>query len=380
MYNPILALPFRREDKEDENSRIILTGPVFLSCGCFTGDTLINAQTGKAGPKDRTIKELYDRWQKRFYEKHGDLSVRGLHRERIGRTKVVDISYAGHRPVVKVVFSDGTEIKCTPDHLFYTMNGWVKAADMVGEYGMKDPVTIKSRKKKKWKKTPDHRVCVPDCHPFARTQTNSNGSKSKLVEVHRAMFECYANGYDTLDEWRKNMKKTDFFVDPSKFVVHHIDGDHYNNNQNNLCLLSDSAHKRLHAQDGENGLAVPVPVECVSVENAGEEDVYDISCDVYSSYTANGFIVHNCGNVNARWATIKQNLATTIPQGKPKSSKIIKEWLEQEEIEWDILDKHSYGIVVAHTDKGYEYVNIMPNSTTKTVEAIADLIKRGEYE
>lgn len=367
-------LPFKEVEGKTE-----LVGPVLLTCGCFTGDTLIRSMTGKAPFKNRTIKELYELWNKGWWEKHKPLYVRGLHKERIGLTKVIDVMYMGRREVVRVSFADGTEIRCTPDHRFYTNNGWVKAKDMLGEMGMKDPVSIAHGYKQKH--VSDPRVCVPDVHPYARQQTNPNGSTSSLMELHRAMFECYANGYETLDEWRKNMKEDSFFVDPKKFVVHHIDGDHSNNAQDNLCLLTDTAHKRLHAlQEKEHGLAVPQPVECVSVEELGVEPVYDISCETYNSYTANGFIVHNCGNVTARWASISQNLATRLPQAKPKSSRMISDWLTESGLreQFPALKQHQYGLCVAPVEGGYDGIDIMVGTTTGVAQRIAELIERSK--
>lgn len=369
----IPQLPFeRREDK------VVLTAPVLLTCGCFSGDTKINCSTGKAPYKNRTIKQLYEMWSSGWWEKHkGDLTVRGLQKERVGRNKVLDVVYMGKKNVIELSFADGTTIKCTPDHKFYTLNGWVEAKDMLGESGLKDPVNIKHGYKQK--KVSDPRICVPDIHPYARKQTKLNGSTSNVMELHRAMFECYANGFSSLDEWKENMTKDSLFFDPNKFVVHHIDGDHRNNAKDNLCLLSDVAHKKLHAlQEKEHGLAVPQPVECISIEEKGAEDVYDISCETFNSYTANGFVVHNCGSVTARWANIQQNLSTRIAQGKPKSSKIISDWIKQEGLDtkWPVLKLHTFGIVVAVTDKGPEMVNIMSGAPTKVAEEISALIKR----
>lgn len=89
-----------------------------------------------------------------------------------------------------------------------------------------------------------------------------------------------------------------------------------------------------------------------------------------------------CGNVVARWASVAQNLATRIPQGKPKSSKIIHNWLIQENLsdKWPELKKHTFGLVVAQTENGWERVNIMDGTTMKVAEKVGQLIKENnEY-
>ena len=90
------------------------------------------------------------------------------------------------------------------------------------------------------------------------------------------------------------------------------------------------------------------------------------------------FLSCGCGNVTARWATVQQNLLTKLPQGKPKSSKIVNEWLIQEDLKnkWPVLKQHTYGIVVAETENGFEMVNVMAGATNKVAEQIADLVKR----
>lgn len=39
---------------------------------------------------------------------------------------------ARNQEVVEVVFEDGASVTCTPDHKFYTQNGWVEAQDLAG--------------------------------------------------------------------------------------------------------------------------------------------------------------------------------------------------------------------------------------------------------
>ena len=85
-----------------------------------------------------------------------------------------------------------------------------------------------------------------------------------------------------------------------------------------------------------------------------------------------------CGNVTARWASLQQQLVTKLPQGKPKSSRIINDWLIQENLkaQWPELKQHTYGLVVAKTDKGFERVNIMAGATSNVLSQIGQLLER----
>lgn len=94
--------------------------------------------------------------------------------------------------------------------------------------------------------------------------------------------------------------------------------------------------------------------------------------------TAPVFLSCGCGNVTARWAGIQQNLVTRIAQAKPKSSKIVYEWLKQEGLDarWPVLKQHTYGIVVAETDNGFDMVNIMTGAPVKAAEEVGRLLAR----
>lgn len=85
-----------------------------------------------------------------------------------------------------------------------------------------------------------------------------------------------------------------------------------------------------------------------------------------------------CGGVVARWATVAQNLSNRIPQAKPKSSKIISKWIEQNDLKKKIplLAKHQYGVVVAEVGGEIEWVDIMAGATMKVAQEIGDLIRR----
>lgn len=94
------------------------------------------------------------------------------------------------------------------------------------------------------------------------------------------------------------------------------------------------------------------------------------------------FLSCGCGNVTARWATVAQGIATRIPQGKPKSSRIIHDWIQQEKLsdKWPELKCHSFGLVVAQTEQGWERVNIMSGTTQSVIDKIGQLLRsHNEY-
>lgn len=368
---------------QEKDGHIEMLAPTFMHCGCFTGDTIVDFQMNENRTKREPIEKFYE-WFKKNNGK-GKITVRGKKIERVGRNEVLDVKCLGERAIVKLTFEDGTTIRCTPDHLFWTPTGWVRAEDMAGREGMKDNRCNKTGYRQE--RFSDPRVCVPGVHPYARRQKSVSKNKGKeyvsysnVIELHRAMFECYLNGYETLDEWKKNMKATDYFVDPEVYVVHHIDNNHFNNSKDNLCLLTDRGHKLIHSGN-ENGLVLPSPVACVSVEDAGAEKVYDIVCDTYNSYTANQFVVHNCGSIRARLASVLQYVpmsARQLNQCNPSSSAICKRYLEQEHLNEEIklLKNHTYGVLIDNklTNGKHKWVDVNAGASTDVAAKFREIL------
>ena len=278
-----------------------------LACGCFTGDTKVRINASGNG-KQIAIKTLYRSWNglgshpKHNTRNKDEVFVRGWRNGKVGLNKVQDVICLGKKPIVRLEFSDGTVIRTTPDHKFLARiksrveGEWVEAKDLLGLSVAKDNPHTKRLGKKK--KIADKRICVPKEHPFARKQRNSNGRCSYIMELHRAIYEANLNGFDDVYDWRDHIGKMDMeFVDPSKFHIHHKDHDHSNNEPSNLECLTIEEHLKHHSAGAESNFhqGEPEYIKCVEVEECGEETVYDIVCADVHSYTANDFVVHNCG-------------------------------------------------------------------------------------
>ena len=280
-----------------------------LACGCFTGDTKVRVNLSGNG-KQVSIKTLYKNWNglgtnPEYNIKNKDRAyVRGWRNGKVGLNKIQDVICLGKKKIVRLEFSDGTVIRTTPDHKFLAKRSsqdrlepeWVEAKDLLGLSVAKDNPHTKRLGKKN--KIADKRICVPNEHPFARKQRNSNGSYCHIIELHRAIYEANLNGFDDVYDWRDNIGKMDMeFIDPSKFHIHHKDHDHSNNEPSNLECLTVEEHREHHSAGAESHFhqGEVEYIKCVEVEECGEETVYDIVCADVHSYTANDFVVHNCG-------------------------------------------------------------------------------------
>ncbi len=85
--------------------------------GCFVADTEICTQFGLL-----PISEIVEG----FRQNGPKLRVF----TRAGLALVTNAWYSGYRPIVKARFSDGTLIKCTPDHKFFTDRGFIRLDEL----------------------------------------------------------------------------------------------------------------------------------------------------------------------------------------------------------------------------------------------------------
>jgi hypothetical protein len=195
---------------------------------------------------------------------------------------------------LKITICNGYELTVTPDHkIFIKGKGWVEAKDL--KLGDKVVMLIRNRRGA----------------AYSGIRLTSE-PRSKTRMEHRLVFEGV---YGAI---------------PSGYDIHHLDGDTYNNDADNLVMMPHSEHARLTAYTQPNNhqlrdpitgnfisppvvkgkTIIPLPEELktnlhqyptITKIEAGEvTDVYDISVEDTHNVIANGIVAHNCGEIVLR--------------------------------------------------------------------------------
>jgi len=167
---------------------------VGVDIGCFTGDTQIPLLNGMT----ISLKKLTQKKSFWVYSNDNGKVVPG---------KAVALKTRVNAELIEVVISGGTSIKCTPDQEFLLFDGSYKEA-----HNLKP---------------------LDSLMPLYRTYQTGDGyefvkSKARGQLTHHMVYEFF------------NGKK------PPKFTIHHKDLTWYNNDPENLELLSGSEHSKLH--------------------------------------------------------------------------------------------------------------------------------------
>ena len=190
---------------------------------CFTGDTVVAVADGRNGV---TIKELAE--QSNGVNTFQVYSAKEVKRaNQFGSTDKfsnwkTEIKNAvafktGTKEVVTVVLSDGSEFRCTPEHLLATKDGrWVQAQESEGEH-------------------------------LAKFYTYSSKNSNKAYRHVNSKTNGYAKQYRLIWEFHNGKYDTSYQVD-------HVDDNSKNDNVKNLQLLSTEEHnkKSANSKKGSN--------------------------------------------------------------------------------------------------------------------------------
>lgn len=228
------------------------------------------------------------------------IPTRVQRRSEDGTVRLVPIRnawFSGEKQTYTVTTESGRWIRATDEHPFLTEHGWSRLDHLTVGVGVYVNGGRSSRGKT-IKQQYRGRAGLRH-HPNA-TRRGAKNSPYRVPE-HSMVVEADLNDLP-LDRWLEACRKGSFPSEP-RFLprgvaVHHIDGDHLNNDRSNLAVMTHSEHHRLHAAQGKAAhvLEQTILERVVSIEPYGVEETYDIEVeDDPHNFIANGFVVHNTG-------------------------------------------------------------------------------------
>jgi SpoVK/Ycf46/Vps4 family AAA+-type ATPase len=306
--------------------------------GCLAGSTVV--EVNRAGKSFKiTMENLVHKFNggasKRgagtgtsvFWDSEIPTTIRS--RRDDGTIGLVPIAMAldsGVKETFEVKTDSGRTIRATADHPFWTIEGWKKLSELQINNGLylDGGHTSFGRSKKKIYA----RRSGLQNHPYAGRKGAAKDAYS--VPTHRLVAEAtLVNGLG-LEEFLTRIRGGNLtglcFLDPHVYVVHHKNENHMNNSPENLEVMTQEAHFKLHAQEYWVNVAPRTVVEkVVSITPFGMEHTYDLNLAVdpkNANFLANGYVVHNTGKtLFAKAVASALGCAVTVVSGPELKSK-----------------------------------------------------------
>lgn len=219
----------------------------------------------------------------------------------LGRQRVSSISYSGSRKTVRLLLSDGVELRATPDHRVMTSAGWVELGALTGNL----KVLCEGDKGGRYKFPKKMYKMVGGLvfHPYCDRTVSPRDGRLYRVPFHRLVAEASLNGIGIAEFIF--VCKNDItvasclsFLDPVVWAVHHKDDNHTNNNPINLEVMTHIDHGALHGKDHYFHFGHTIKeVSIRKVDSPKQEDTYDLTCadGLHPNFLANGVVIHNSG-------------------------------------------------------------------------------------
>lgn len=302
-----------KEDEAPKTSdavwKIIEDNTSYSFNACVVGSTRIWRGSSCVHPFRPTIEEMYKILNDKDYAKK--TKHRPLHdkykREgygtalslgadnRIHNNKIIDIRYQGKRNVYRLTTKSGLSVVCTDNHKF-----------PVGSYDN----LIQLKELKVGNKLFVHGEY--EKHPDIYRFTDGN-YENNFPQKGECGFRRHVDGPSVVyNETRimniENKKSCDHcgtpYSEEACFELHHVDGDRTNNCRENYAWLCNSCHKKAHYKMGRvKRYQKGIPSwqdEIVSIEYAGEEEVYDVEMAApnHNFVLDNGLVVGNSHSVS----------------------------------------------------------------------------------
>lgn len=288
----------------------------YLFNRCISGKERIKRHSRTNGAWHPTIAEMYRiKHDKAWAVSTGHEALHGKYAHRgygkawsmnengdLVLNEIVDIRYQGVRETLTIHLESGKTITITGNHKFPTPNGEVLAENLkVGDF-----LYVYDGNVNDW---------------VGGSFTDKNGfnpyTKDSVVEHYELNSEKGHEGftvkgetnYKKWDKYRSSLKKDHCEVCGKvhrRLECHHIDGDHENNELENLITVCPSCHKKLHYRMGrttmgQKGIKTKLD-KIVSITYNEPEEVYDVEmADPYHTFTTQQGVV-TCNSHAAAYA------------------------------------------------------------------------------
>lgn len=303
--------------------------------GCIVGDMIININRAKKGGAV-SIRHLYLKYHGLSSETMGPVLDKSIptkvrsyckDKDRIHLHEIDDVVYSGEKTVYELTLEGGQKLTATSNHSIKTQNGWKSLISLKPKIDlvMIDSPLPKKSKVKRGKNNNDNLIRNLRHHPFAirlNTPTYTARGWTKSIEYHRGVYEAYINNlsieeYKAIVRYDEERSKRLKFMDSKVYEIHHKDGNHQNNNIENLERIEKITYRKLHSDYSLFGQGIPEFSRVESVKYVGKKDTYDIVCkDPYRNFVANGIVVHNSGKTVLLLkflATLGRNALIIVP-------------------------------------------------------------------
>lgn len=239
-----------------------------------------------------TIGEMYKiKNDRKYAKKSGHLALYSKYRSSYGmafslneknrliRNKIKDIRFQGKRSIYEIEVITGEKIRVTDNHKFPTQRGEIITDNLiVGE----DNLFINRGYERQ--------------DTAFRFNTNLKNYPEKGQNGFQILDTKYTKWKKSKEESRSVKNCQDCGKEHKRLELHHKDGDHGNNEPENLIVLCPSCHKKEEykigrIKMGQKGLLTQL-VLIKSITYIGEEEVYDIEMEIpYHSFTTGEGVV-----------------------------------------------------------------------------------------
>lgn len=292
-YREFLSLLLIGQIPKWDVSKLRLAGARLKTMGgrCLSGDTIVyKDRKVDRGYNEITLSKLFD-LQTNYPHRFKQIKLRSLDEEsgEFFRNELKTVIYNGNRMTYNLVTAKGYRIKATENHRFMNELGDYQ---FLSDFDVGDKIAVNGSSERKTG------ICV-NCGD------NVSRRAIRCKECNR-ISQFKDDCRDTTSRQRlevKRYKANNPFceicgIENVEFECHHVDGNPWNNKENNLQNLCISCHR----EEDMKRIYFGNPYACkymmydeiIEISEAGEEEVYDLEMEGPNhNFIANGFISHN---------------------------------------------------------------------------------------